>query len=150
MLQEGKKAPAFKLQDQNGDWHALKDYAGKNVVLYFYPKDNTPGCTTEAIDFTQSKEAFTEKNAVIFGVSKDSITCHKGFEEKQNLAITLLSDPETEIIQKYGVWQEKKNYGKTYMGIVRTTFLIDESGNIKKIWPQVKVKGHVKEVLESI
>jgi len=132
MLEVGKKAPDFELPDQNGEMHKLSDYAGKKVILYFYPKDNTPGCTKQACGFSERYPQFTEKGAVILGVSKDSVASHKRFEEKYGLAFTLLADPERKVIEAYDVWKEKKNYGKVSMGVVRTTYLIDEQGIIIK------------------
>ena len=132
MLEVGTKAPDFELQDQNGDLHKLSDYLGKKVVLYFYPKDNTAGCTKQACGFTELYPQFIEKNAVVIGVSKDSVKSHKKFEENHNLGFTLLSDEQLDTIKAYDVWKEKKNYGKTYMGIERTTYLIDEKGIIVK------------------
>ncbi len=132
MLESGTKAPDFELPDQNGEMHKLSDYAGKKVILYFYPKDNTPGCTKQACGFSERYPQFTEKGAVILGVSKDSVASHKRFEEKYGLAFTLLADPERKVIEAYDVWKEKKNYGKVSMGVVRTTYLIDEQGIIIK------------------
>ena len=126
MLEVGIKAPDFELPDQNGKIHRLSDYAGKKVVLYFYPKDNTAGCTKQACGFSERYPQFIEKGAVILGVSKDSVSSHKRFEEKYGLAFTLLADPERKVIEAYDVWKEKKNYGKVSMGVVRTTYLIDE------------------------
>lgn len=139
MLTVGTQAPAFTLQDQNGTTHSLSDYAGKKILLYFYPKDNTPGCTSQACGYTAQRAQFDAQDVVILGVSKDSVASHKGFEEKQALGITLLADPDLEAIQAYDVWHEKKNYGKTYMGVVRTTYLIDENGTI--IYANDKVKA---------
>ena len=132
MLEIGTKAPAFSLPDQNGDMHTLEDYKGKMVILYFYPKDSTAGCTKQACGFAELYPEFTEKDAVILGVSKDSVKSHKNFETKYQLPFTLLSDPELSCIQAYDVWKEKKNYGKVSMGVVRTTYLIDEDGIIFK------------------
>ena len=120
MLDTGIKAPDFTLPDQNGEMRSLSDYAGKKVILYFYPKDNTPGCTRQACGFSELRPQFEEKGAVILGVSRDSVASHKRFEEKQGLSFTLLSDPELKVIQAYDVWKEKKNYGKVSMGVVRT------------------------------
>lgn len=153
MLVIGNQAPAFSLPNQDEVEISLRDLEGKWIVLYFYPKDNTPGCTVEACDFTQAVPLFEDLNAVILGVSPDSPKKHRNFIEKQNLDITLLADETTDIAQAYGVWQMKKNYGKEYMGIVRSTFLIDPSGKISHVWKNVKVAGHaqaVKEVLESL
>ena len=126
MLEVGTKAPDFELPDQNGDMHKLSDYRGKKVILYFYPKDNTSGCTKQACGFSDRLPQFTEKGAVVLGVSKDTVESHKRFEEKQGLAFTLLADPERKVIEAYDVWKQKKNYGKVSMGVVRTTYLIDE------------------------
>ncbi len=150
MVEPSQKAPDFRLEDQDGNTHQLSDYAGKKVILYFYPKDDTPGCTREAIEFTEFKKNFEDLNTVIIGVSKDSVDKHKKFCDKHQLKITLLSDKEPFITERYGVWQEKKNYGKTYMGIVRTTVLINESGIIQHVWENVKVNGHVEAVLKEI
>lgn len=148
-IKVGSKAPAFSMPQAGGGKIALKDLKGKNVVLYFYPKDMTPGCTTEAIDFTQAAKAFDKANTVVIGVSKDSVERHEKFRDKHDLSVVLASDEQSEICEKYGVWQEKSMYGKTFMGIVRSTFLIDGNGVVQKIWPKVKVKGHVDEVLEA-
>jgi peroxiredoxin Q/BCP len=150
MLEIGNKAPDFCLPNQDSEEICLRDFQGSWVVLYFYPKDNTPGCTTEALDFTALKSDFEKEGATILGVSPDSIKRHCNFIEKKNLKITLLSDEEKEVAQKYGVWQLKKMYGKEYMGIVRSTFLINQDGEIAYIWSKVKVKGHAKEVLEKL
>ena len=153
MVSIGNQAPAFSLPNQDEVEISLRDLEGKWVVLYFYPKDNTPGCTTEACDFTQAVPLFEELNAVILGISPDSPKKHRSFIEKQNLDITLLADETTDVATAYSVWQMKKNYGKEYMGIVRSTFLIDPSGKIAHVWNSVKVAGHakaVKEVLESL
>lgn len=139
MLKIGTKAPEFSLPDQNGTIHTLKDYAGKKLLLYFYPKDNTPGCTKQAIAYSGLKEQFAEKGITVVGVSKDSVSSHKNFEEKQNLTITLLSDTDRATIEAYDVWKEKKNYGKVSMGVVRTTYLIDENGTV--IFSNDKVKA---------
>jgi len=150
MLAEGKKAPAFTLKNQEDEKISLKNFLGKKIILYFYPKDNTPGCTTEACDFRDTIAEFNKVNAIVLGISKDSVKSHKRFHEKQNLNFDLLSDEQTTVIQKYGVWKEKKNYGRTYMGIERTTFIIDENGKIEKIYPKVKVKNHVAEIIEYL
>jgi peroxiredoxin Q/BCP len=149
-LTEGHKAPEFCLPDQDENNVCLKDFAGKWVVLYFYPKDNTSGCTKEAQDFTALKGDFESENAVILGVSKDSVKSHIKFIEKKELGITLLSDEETTIHQKYDVWRIKKNYGKEYLGTVRSTFLIDNEGNIARIWDNVKTKEHAEKVLATL
>ncbi len=150
MLTEGKKAPSFKLKDQNGNDVSLKDFIGKQIVMYFYPKDDTPGCTKEACSFRDNFPDFKDINAVILGVSPDSPASHKKFISKYNLPFTLLSDENKEVLEKYEVWKEKNMYGKKYMGVERTTYIIDENGKIKKIFPKVKVDGHDKEVLEAI
>ena len=150
MLQEGMQAPAFTLADQEGKQVSLSDFLGKKVVLYFYPKDNTPGCTRQACTFAAAYGEFEEKNAVVIGISKDSVSSHEKFAEKYNLPFILLSDPELQAIQAYGVWQEKKLYGKTSMGVVRTTFLIDEQGMIMKVMPKVKPDTNAAEVLQLL
>jgi peroxiredoxin Q/BCP len=150
MLKIGDKAPQFELKDSFGKSVSLKDFSGKKVVLYFYPKDNTSGCTREACDFRDSFPEFRELNAIVLGVSADSEKSHQGFSAKYNLPFTLLADPDKEVIQKYDVWKEKSLYGKKYMGIERTTFVIDEKGKILKIFPKVKVEGHVDEVKKVI
>ncbi|MGD8777814.1 MAG: thioredoxin-dependent thiol peroxidase [Ignavibacteria bacterium] len=146
MLQEGKKAPAITLSDGDGNKVSLKDHAGKNVVLYFYPKDNTSGCTAEACDFRDAIPDFDKLDAVILGISPDSVKSHKKFSDKFELPFKLLADEEKKVVEKYGVWKEKSMYGRKYMGVERTTFVIDKNGKIAKIFPKVKVKGHVEEV----
>lgn len=150
MLEVGTKAPAFELPDQNGNLHTLEEYKGKKVILYFYPRDNTPGCTKQACNFGLLYPQFTEKGAVVLGVSKDSVASHKRFEEKYNLPFTLLSDPELSCIQAYDVWQEKINYGKKSMGVVRTTYLIDENGVIVKAFGKVKAEENPKQILGEL
>lgn len=150
MLEVGVKAPDFALPDQNGKVHRLSDYSGKKVILYFYPKDNTPGCTKQACGFSELYPQFLEKDAVVLGVSKDSVASHKKFEEKYNLSFTLLSDTELSVIQAYDVWQEKKNYGKVSMGVVRTTYLIDENGMIEKVFAKVKAAENPGKMLEEL
>ena len=150
MLETGTKAPAFELPDQNGIMHTLEEYRGKKVVLYFYPKDNTPGCTKQACGFGELYPQFTEKGAVVLGVSKDSVASHKRFEEKYGLPFTLLSDTELTSIQAYDVWKEKKNYGKVSMGVVRTTYLIDEKGMIVKAFDKVKAAENPAQMLEEL
>ena len=147
MLEVGTKAPAFTLPDKDGNPVSLSDFAGKKVVLYFYPKDNTPGCTRQACAFAAAYEDFKTMDVVVIGVSKDSAASHQRFAEKHNLPFILLSDPELTAIQAYGVWQEKKLYGKVSMGVVRTTFLIDEAGNIEKIMPKVKPDTNAADIL---
>ena len=150
MLEVGTKAPDFTLPDQNGNMHSLSEYRGKKVILYFYPKDNTAGCTKQACGFAERYPQFTEKGAVVLGVSKDSVASHKKFEEKYGLPFTLLADPELVAIQAYDVWQEKKNYGKTYMGVVRTTYLIDEEGKIAKAFDKVKAADNPEQMLGEL
>lgn len=150
MLEIGTKAPAFSLPDQNGKEHSLSDYAGKKVILYFYPKDNTPGCSKQACGFAERYPQFLEKGAVVLGVSKDSVSSHKNFEQKYALPFPLLSDPEKEVIQAYDVWKEKKNYGKVSMGVVRTTYLIDENGIIVKAMGNVKAAENPGKMLELV
>jgi peroxiredoxin Q/BCP len=150
MFNVGDKAPSFSLKDSFGNTVSLKDFTGKKVVLYFYPKDNTSGCTKEACDFKDSFPEFNKLNAVVLGVSADSEKSHQGFSAKYNLPFTLLADPDKEVINKYDVWKEKSLYGKKYMGIERTTYVIDEKGKILKIFPKVKVEGHVDEVMKVI
>ena len=150
MLEVGTKAPDFTLPDQNGNMHSLSEYRGKKVILYFYPKDNTPGCTKQACGFAERFPQFTEKGAVVLGISKDSVASHKKFEEKYGLPFTLLADPELVAIQAYDVWQEKKNYGKTYMGVVRTTYLIDEEGKIAKAFDKVKAADNPEQMLGEL
>ncbi len=150
MLNIGDKAPDFTLPDKDGNMVKLSDFLGKRVVLYFYPKDNTPGCTKQACGFSETIEDFKENNAVVIGISKDSQKAHQNFTTKHNLKIILLSDTEIKTIQDYGVWQEKKLYGKVSMGIVRTTFVIDEKGNIEKIYDKVKAADNPAEVLDYI
>ncbi len=150
MLETGTKAPDFTLPDQNGDMHSLSDYLGKKVILYFYPKDNTSGCTKQACGFADRYPQFKEKGAVILGVSKDSVASHKKFETNYGLPFTLLSDTELDVIKAYDVWKEKKNYGKVSMGVVRTTYLIDEKGYIVKAMDKVKAADNPKDMLEAI
>ena len=150
MLEIGTKAPDFTLPDQNGNMHSLSEYRGKKVILYFYPKDNTPGCTKQACGFAERFPQFTEKGAVVLGISKDSVASHKKFEEKYGLPFTLLADPELVAIQAYDVWQEKKNYGKTYMGVVRSTYLIDENGKIVKAFEKVKAADNPEQMLGEL
>lgn len=144
------QAPTFTLPNAQGETISLEDYRGKKVVLYFYPKDSTPGCTTEACDFRDATQAFEENNTVILGVSADSQKRHQNFIAKYELPFQLLSDVDHEVCEQYGVWQLKKNYGKEYFGIIRSTFLIDESGEIVKEWRSVKVKDHVAEALQYV
>ena len=150
MLKIGTKAPNFTLTDQNGKKHTLSDYIGKKVVLYFYPKDNTSGCSKQACGFAELYPHFMEKNAVILGVSKDSVASHKKFEEKYNLPFTILSDEDLGVIKMYDVWKEKKLYGKVSMGVVRTTYLIDENGIITNSNDKVKAAENPAQMLSLI
>lgn len=147
MLEVGMKAPAFTLPDKDGNLVSLADFAGKTVALYFYPRDNTPGCTRQACAFASAYEEFKNINAVVIGVSKDSVTSHQKFAEKHGLPFILLSDPERAAIEAYGVWQEKKNYGKVSMGVVRSTFVIDENGVVEKVMPKVKPDTNAAEIM---
>ena len=147
MLETGRKAPDFALMDQHGNQRSLQEFAGKRVVLYFYPKDNTPGCTRQACAFAAAYESFKAKNMIVIGISKDSVISHLKFAHKHNLPFILLSDPELQSIHAYGVWQEKKLYGKVSMGVVRTTFIIDEQGNIEKVMSKVKPDTNATEIL---
>lgn len=146
----GATAPSFTLTDQNDRSVKLADFAGRWVVLYFYPKDDTPGCTTEACEFTDSLKSFEGLNAVVLGVSPDSPESHRSFIAKHNLRLTLLADPEKKVLEKYGAWGEKTNYGKTSMGVIRSTYLIDPSGKVAHHWPNVKAPGHAQKVAERL
>lgn len=146
----GTKAPALDIPDQNGIVRSLKDEKGKWVLLYFYPKDNTPGCTLEARDIRDKIKDFKKLNCTVFGISTDSVESHKKFAEKQKLPFTLLADTEKRVVQKYGVWQKKKFIGKEYMGIVRSSFLVDTLGNIAKIYPNVNPVRHIKQVIDDL
>lgn len=150
MLEVGTKAPVFTLPDQNGKIHSLEDYRGQKVILYFYPKDNTPGCTKQACGYSERYPQFMEKGVEILGVSKDTVASHQRFEEKQGLTFTLLSDPERKVIQAYDVWKEKKNYGKVSMGVVRTTYLIDEEGVIIRANDKVKAADDPENMLGEV
>ena len=150
MLNIGDKAPDFTLCDKNGSPVSLSDFLGKKVVVYFYPKDNTPGCTRQACAFAGAYQEFKSKNVEVIGISKDSIASHVKFAEKYDLPFVLLSDPELAAIKAYGVWQEKKNYGKASMGVVRSTFIIDEKGYIEKVMPKVKPDTNAAEILDQI
>ncbi|MFB0503867.1 MAG: thioredoxin-dependent thiol peroxidase [Candidatus Bathyarchaeia archaeon] len=147
MVSEGEEAPNFTLQADDGREVSLNDYRGKKVVLYFYPKDGTPGCTSEAIEFRDMVRDFEKEDIVILGVSKDTIQSHQKFKQKHELPFTLLSDPEGKVLNLYGVWKKKSLYGRTFMGTERTTFLIDETGTVQKAYRKVKVKGHAQACL---
>lgn len=150
MLKKGDKAPEFKLMDSHGTEIKLSDFLGCNVVLYFYPRDNTSGCTTEAKEFSELADQFRKQHTVIIGVSPDSVESHRKFEEKQGLRVLLLSDPDKEVLNLYGAWQLKKLYGKESMGVVRTTYLIDTKGIITEVFEKVKAAGHAACVMERI
>ena len=150
MLTAGMKAPDFSLSDQHGNTVSLADFAGKKIVLYFYPRDNTPGCSRQACAFAGAYEDFKTMDVAVIGVSKDSVASHVKFAEKYALPFTLLSDPELQAIQAYDVWQEKKNYGKVSMGVVRSTYIIDENGIIEKVMPKVKPDTNAAEILEYL
>ncbi len=150
MLQIGKRAPAFNLESDSGKKVSLASLRGKRVVLYFYPKDDTPGCTQESCDFRDNLSRVKAQGAAVFGVSKDSVSSHQKFKQKFSLPFPLLSDPSHAIIEKYGVWKEKKLYGRSYMGVERTTVIIDENGKVAQIFPMVKVEGHVENVIEAL
>ena len=150
MLELNTPAPDFALPDADGKMVSLSDFAGKKVVLYFYPKDNTPGCTRQACAFAENFDEFKNRNIAVIGISKDSVASHRKFADKYNLPFILLADPELSAIQAYGVWQEKKLYGKVSMGVVRTTFIIDEKGMIEKIMPKVKPDTNAAEILAAL
>ncbi|MBR5516199.1 MAG: thioredoxin-dependent thiol peroxidase [Clostridia bacterium] len=150
MLEVGNKAPEFTLTDKDGNSVSLKDFIGKKIVLYFYPRDNTPGCTKQACAFAAAYDDFKAKNVQVIGISKDSVASHVKFAEKYDLPFILISDPDRVAIEAYGVWQEKKMCGKVSMGVVRTTFIIDEEGNIEKIMPKVKPDTNAAEILEYL
>lgn len=149
MIEQGVPAPDFTLPRDGNETVTLSDLRGQKVVLYFYPKDNTPGCTMEALDFTALKDEFAAAGVAVFGISKDSVKKHENFCAKHSLGIPLLSDEEGSVCEDYGVWAEKQMYGKTFWGITRATFLIDETGTVAQVWPTVKVTGHAAEVLEA-
>mgnify|MGYP003393513716 CR=1 FL=1 len=146
----GKKAPSFSIPDQDGNQVSLADFIGQTVVLYFYPKDMTPGCTQQACDFQENSNKLKRKNTVVFGISRDSVARHKKFQEKYNLKFTLLSDEDGVVCEKYGVWKQKSLYGKKFMGIERTTFIINKNGKIERIFNKVKVKGHVESLISEL
>lgn len=150
MLKENTVAPAFHLSDQSGNSVSLADFAEQRIVLYFYPKDDTPGCTTQACSYRDQSDEFVKRNVKVIGISKDDLKSHQKFTSKYDLNFTLLSDPDTTVIQKYGVWKEKTLYGKTYMGVARTTFIINEKGIIVKIFENVDPKNDVQKVLDFL
>ena len=150
MLEVGMKAPNFTLKDKDGREVSLSDFLGKKVIVYFYPKDNTPGCTRQACAFAGAYKQFAEKNVEVIGIIKDSVSSHVKFAEKFSLPFVLLSDPDLEVIKAYGVWQEKKLYGKVSMGVVRSTFIVDEKGNVEHVMPKVKPDTNAAEILERI
>ena len=150
MLEVGTKAPDFSLPDQNGNIHTLEEFRGRKLILYFYPKDNTPGCTKQACGYSERLPQFMEKGVAVIGISKDTVASHKRFEEKQGLKFTILSDPELTAIKAYDVWHEKKNYGKVSMGVVRTTYLIDEDGIIRKVNDKVKAADDPEKMLGEV
>ncbi|MCI5043867.1 MAG: thioredoxin-dependent thiol peroxidase [Aquisalinus sp.] len=149
-VEAGSKAPKFRLEADNGETLTLTSFKGRKLVLYFYPKDDTPGCTKQAIGFTERLADFEKAGAAVLGVSKDTLEKHKKFRDKHNLEVLLASDPDGEVIESYGSWVEKNMYGKKYMGIERSTFLIDEKGTIQEVWRKVRVPGHVDKVLERV
>ncbi|MBL7987768.1 MAG: thioredoxin-dependent thiol peroxidase [Chlorobi bacterium] len=150
MLNVGDIAPDFTAEDQDGNTHRLKQYRGQTVVLYFYPKDLTSGCTTQACDFRDNLNRLAAGNVVLLGVSPDTVKSHRKFADKESLNFPLLADPQKELVNRYGVWVEKSMYGRKYMGVERTTFILDKRGRIKHIFPKVKVQGHVQEVLNAL
>ena len=150
MIQINSKAPDFKLISGNNTEYTLDDFKGKKIVLYFYPKDSTAGCTKQALGFAEHYDTFKKNNVVIIGINKDSIASHARFAEKYSMPFILLSDPDKAVIENYGVWQEKKMCGKISMGIVRTTYIIDKNGNVEKVFEKVKADGHVNEVMDYL
>ncbi len=150
MLKVNDKAPDFTLSNQDGEVVSLSDFRGKKVVLYFYPKDDTPGCTTEACNFRDVYDEILEKGAVVLGVSADGEESHSKFKAKYHLPFHLLADTEKKVLEAYGAWGEKKMYGKTYMGVIRSTYLIDKEGNVSHVWPKVTPKNHAQEVLDAL
>ena len=149
MIEEGQIAPDFSLPRDGGGEISLSSLKGQKVVLYFYPKDDTPGCTVEALDFTALGKDFEAANTLVLGISKDTVAKHEKFRDKHNLGVALLSDADGSVCESYGVWGEKSMYGRIFQGITRATFLINETGKVVRVWPKVKVKGHAEEVLEA-
>ena len=150
MIEIGNKAPNFKLASSTGETLSLNSFKDKNILIYFYPKDATPGCTKQAIGFTEHANEFEKRNTVVLGISPDSLASHEKFIKKHNLNVILLADEEKQAIESYGVWKEKKMYGRTFMGVERSTFLVDRTGTVKAIWRKVKVAKHIQEVLEEL
>lgn len=150
MIEIGNKAPNFKLASSTGETLSLNSFKDKNILIYFYPKDATPGCTKQAIGFTEHAGEFEKRNTVVLGISPDSLASHEKFIKKHNLNVILLADEEKQAIESYGVWKEKKMYGRTFMGVERSTFLVDRTGTVKAIWRKVKVAKHIQEVLEEL
>lgn len=150
MIEIGNKAPKFKLASSTGETLSLNSFKDKNILIYFYPKDATPGCTKQAIGFTEHADEFEKRNTVVLGISPDSLASHEKFIKKHNLNVILLADEEKQAIESYGVWKEKKMYGRTFMGVERSTFLVDRTGTVKAIWRKVKVAKHIQEVLEEL
>ena len=150
MLSQGSPTPDFTLPRDGGDDVTLSDLKGNPVIVYFYPKDNTPGCTTEALDFTAKQQDFADLGCQVLGISKDSLKKHGNFRNKHDLSVILLSDEHSDVCERFGVWKEKKMYGKTFMGIERTTVLVAADGTVSRVWNKVKVKGHADEVLEAV
>ncbi len=150
MLEIGSKAPNFTLKNANNETITLEEFKGKNVIVYFYPKDLTPGCTKQAIAFTEHEDEFSKRDTVIIGISPDSTASHEKFIKKHNLNLILLADEEKQAIESYGVWKEKKMYGRTFMGVERSTFLVDRTGTVQAIWRKVKVAKHINEVIEEL
>ncbi len=150
MLEEGKKAPEIKLKDQDGNTVSLDEFKGQKIVVYFYPKDDTTGCTKEACSFRDEFPRFEKLETKVIGISPDSVESHKKFAEKYNLPFTLLSDEGKETVEAYDVWKQKSMYGRNYMGVERTTYIVDEDGNIQKVFPKVKVENHIAEVLKAL
>lgn len=150
MIEIGNKAPNFKLASSNGETISLNSFKDKNILIYFYPKDSTPGCTKQAIGFTEHADEFEKRNTIVLGISPDSLASHEKFIKKHSLNVILLADEEKQAIESYGVWKEKKMYGRTFMGVERSTFLVDRTGTVKAIWRKVKVAKHIQEILEEL